>query len=248
MCGYLQFTWGDAMLTRLSAILVLAMSMDSIAQEIAIPEVTYPTLAGEASDVAGFVPKGWKLDHQQSGDLNGDGLADVMFVLIDDDPKNLVSDASFSENPVNTNPRILAVAFADKSGAYKLALQDHTLIPRIIEPMFEDPLQKDASVISNGSFKIAFYGFGGTIWQPQLQFRFQHNQFELIGFEDSRVERNSGTTVSTSLNYLTHKVEITTGSIENDVAKTVRKKLKSAPLLTLQKIGSGLDFNPLPEE
>ena len=236
------------MLTKLSAIFVLTLSSQSVAQEVVIPDVIYPTLVSEAPDVAGFVPKGWKLDHQQSGDLNGDGLSDLMFVLIDDDPKNFVSDASFSVNPVNTNPRILAVAFADKSKAYKLVLQNHTLIPRIIEPMFEDPLQKDASLISNGSFTIAFYGFGGTIWQPQLQFRYQHNKFELIGFEDSRVERNSGTTVSASVNYLTHKIEITTGSIENDISKTVTKKLKKAPLLTLEKIGSGLDFNPLYEQ
>jgi hypothetical protein len=221
------------------------LTSPAAAQEVAIPDVSYPKLVAEAADLQGFVPKGWKLDHQQVGDLNGDKLDDLMFVLIDDDAKNLVSDKSFSENPVNTNPRILAVAFSEKSRTYKLVLQNHTLIPRIVEPVFEDPFQKDDSVITNGTMKISLYAFGSAIWQPVLQFKYRNRQFELLGYEGTISDRFSGVTTGTSVNYLTGRVEITTGSIENDETKTVTKKLKMAPLLKLQDIGSGLEFEPL---
>ncbi len=230
-----------------TAICLLVMATPAVAQDVIIPEVTYPTLVAEASSAEGFVPKGWKLDHRQSGDLNGDGLDDLMLVLIDDDPRNLVSHESFSENPVNTNPRILAVAFAEKSKAYRLVLENHTLIPRIVEPVFEDPFQKDGSVVSNGTMKISLYAFGSAIWQPVLQFRYDHGAFELIGFEGNVSDRFSGVTTGTSVNYLTGQAEITTGSIENDATKKTTRKLKKAPLLKLQDIGSGLDFSPLPD-
>jgi hypothetical protein len=227
------------------AVFLIMLATPAAAQDVAIPEAVFPKLVAEAPNVQGFVPSGWKLDHQQVGDLNGDKLDDLMFVLIDDDPKNLVSDKSFSENPVNTNPRILAVAFAEKSKTYKLVLQNHTLIPRVVEPVFEDPFQKDGSVISNGTMKISLYTFGSSIWQPVLQFKYRNDAFELIGYEGNISDRFSGVTTGTSVNYLTGRVEITTGSIENDATKTVTKKLKKAPMLKLQDIGSGLDFEPL---
>jgi hypothetical protein len=228
----------------LHVLAAFAMGAAAQAQDVAIPEVAFPILVAEAAGVEGFVPAGWKIEHRQLGDLNGDGLSDLMFVLIDDDPKNLVSDASFSENPLNTNPRILAVALAQKSKSFKLVLQNHSLIPRIVEQVFEDPLQWDGSGISNGTMKVSLYGFGGSIWQPVLQFRYSRGHFELIGCERSSHDRFSGITTVTSANYLTGRVEVTTGSIENDVTKTVTKKMKKAQLPRLEDIGNGLDFEP----
>jgi len=228
----------------LPCLAVACLCGPAMAQDVAIPDVVYPTLAGEAAGVGGFVPAGWKVDLQQSGDLNGDGLSDLMFVLIDDDPKNLVSDPGFGDNPVNTNPRILGVALAQKGKTYKLSLQNHTLIPRIVEDVFEDPLQKDGTVISNGTMKISLYGFGSSIWQPVLQFRYAHGHFELIGCERSSHDRFSGITTNTSVNYLTGRIEVTTGSMENDVTKTDVKTLQKAPIPRLEDIGNGLDFEP----
>jgi hypothetical protein len=41
----------------------------------------HPRLPAEAKDVAGFVPAGWKLPESAEGDLNKDGLADVVGVI-----------------------------------------------------------------------------------------------------------------------------------------------------------------------
>ncbi len=231
---------------RALAFVLLAACGPAEAQEVAIPEVIYPKLVGKAPSAAGFVPKGWKLERQQSGDLNGDGRDDLLLVLRQDDPKNLISDASFSENPVNTNPRMLAVAFAGKSAnSYRLALQDHELIPRITEPVFDDVLQDEGTAIKQGSFTVALFAFSDTIRTPTYQFRYQHKRFELIGYEEFSSNRFSGKTVATSANYLSRKVEISLGPIENDTSTTSTKKLKPAPLLSIGDIGDGLQFTPL---
>lgn len=43
------------------------------------------------------------------------------------------------ENPLNTNPHILAVAFSQTDGDYRLVLSNHTLIPRRENPSMGDP-------------------------------------------------------------------------------------------------------------
>ena len=53
---------------RALAFVLLAACGPAVAQEVAIPEVIYPKLVGEAPSAAGFVPKGWKLERQQSGE------------------------------------------------------------------------------------------------------------------------------------------------------------------------------------
>ena len=82
-----------------------------------VPPVTYPALARHASTAEAFVPAGWRIESQKSGDLNGDGRSDVVLVLRDADPHNVV-DARERGGPQNydTNPRIIVVAFAAAAG------------------------------------------------------------------------------------------------------------------------------------
>ena len=227
------------------ALFILPATPSAFAQEENVPPVTFPKLAATAANAAGCVPKGWKLDHEQKGDLNADGLDDLMFVLMDDDAKNIVSIDSASSNPVNTNPYMLAVAFGGNArGDYQLALQNHELIPRPVETPFDELYTKDDTRIENGSFIVALYWFGGTIYVPKFRFRFQHEKFEMIGFDSVRHDRSSSVIIETSVNYSTGKAEIKTGTIENDIAKSTFRNLKSPRLLTLDEIGDGTQFEP----
>ena len=74
--------------------------------------------------------------------------------------------------------------------------------------------------------------------------RWQNGRFEMIGFDRSDTERNTGVTTGTSINYLTRKKQITTGSIENDKKKTVLKTISAQKLLTIEAIGDGFEFDP----
>ena len=232
-------------LTAAFALFILPPSLHAFAQEENVPPVAYPQLAATAASAAGFVPRGWKLNHEQKGDINADGVDDLMFVLLDDDPKNIITIETAPSNPVNTNPYILAVAFGDKaSGNYQLALQNHELIPRPVETPFDELYTKDDTKIENGSFTVALYWFGGTIYVPKFRFRFRHEKFKLIGFDSVSHDRSSSAIIETSVNYLSGKAEIKTGTIDSDVSESTFKKLKSPRVLTLDEIGDGTQFEP----
>src|ERR1700740_2772731 len=67
-----------ALLIQLAGIANPAIADDG---DLAIPSVTYPALARHASTAEGFVPAGWRLESEKSGDLNGDGRVDIVLVL-----------------------------------------------------------------------------------------------------------------------------------------------------------------------
>src|SRR5687768_1293608 len=70
----------------------------------------YPLLAPSGNDAKTFLPKGWRLLDSATGDLNGDGRADLAFVIETD---TIVSEARGSgdgELTMRSSPRILGIA------------------------------------------------------------------------------------------------------------------------------------------
>src|SRR5215207_2649197 len=93
------------------------------------PLVVFPTIPAQAPTQADLVPKGWTVEMESRGDLNGDRAADLMLVLHMTNPSNVITNDSFVASELDTNPRILVVAFAGKAtNKYSLALANHTLI------------------------------------------------------------------------------------------------------------------------
>jgi hypothetical protein len=225
----------------------------SWAQEAEIPPVQYPVLPAQSADANGFVPEGWLIDTRSEGDLNKDGLADLLLVLRDNDPTNVLKNDSFGPPELNTNPRMIAVAFAGGEGKpYSLVLQNHTLIPRHEQSTLDDAFDNTtAPTIARGAFSISlglFANAGGwDMSNATLTFRYQNGRFELIGFEESTVRRNTGAMTTTSANFSTGKVRLDTGNIENDKTRTVWKTLPRKALLSIDEVGNGLDYYPLPQ-
>ena len=93
------------------------------------------------------------------GDLNGDGKPDVVQVLKQTNPRNVLPNDAMGPNPFDTNPRILAVAFAAAAGGFDLTLENHTLIPRPEYPTMDDPLdpegvQPGGIEVKNGVLRV----------------------------------------------------------------------------------------------
>jgi len=222
----------------------------ALADDPAIPEVSYPEVPRQAPAAEGFVPAGWRIEQQVSGDLDGDGIADLVLVLRDADAKNILSNEDgLGESPFDSNPRILAVAFGGKPGArYTLALQNRTLIPRRVAPTIDDPLAEGGVSVERGNLrvKLGFFASAGS-WRmssTSYTFCYRDGRFELIGYDDDSTERNSGKTEGISLNYLTGRAKHTTGTIDSDSVKVSWETLPRRPLMTLEAVGDGLEFDP----
>ena len=81
---------------------------------------------------------------------------------------------------------------------------------------------------------------GGTTYT----FRWQDGGFKMIGFDRDSTMRNSGETEEVSINYLTGKKILKTGSIENDKQKVSESRIANKPLIDLTAIDDGLMFDP----
>ncbi len=233
-----------------AAAAALFVANASQADELVIPKVDYPTVAAHAAGPEGFTPKGWTLEKQVTGDLNADGKPDLVMVFREADPKNVIDNSNLGPDKLDTNPRILAVAFATAGGGYDLALQNHSLIPRDVAPNMDDYLSENGGVTAaRGLLKVALYQFSSagswSMGTTTYTFRWQHGQFEAIGYDNNSVQRNTGEMTDLSINYSTGMQVTKTGRIDSDKTKTGKAvKAPHAPVLTFDAIGDGLGFDP----
>lgn len=222
-----------------------AMAQD----ESGYPDVRYPGLQASGATVDAFVPKGWNIEQQSRGDLNKDGRDDAVLVLRMLDKTNVVKNDGLGPDEFDTNPRMLAVLFADATG-YRLAVEDHALIPRPDNPVMDDYLGGgDAVQVRRGGFSVTLHAWASAgSWSTSnttFTFRHQDGCFRLIGYDHGGLHRGSGETNSISINYSTRKAVLETGSMESDVPLTSKTvTMPRGPLPCLQDVGNGFEFDP----
>lgn len=196
----------------------------------------YPALPKTAARPADFIPSGWKIMGEAEGDLNGDKRKDFALVIRATQPKFITTHDGLGESPFDTNPRILAVLFWENDG-YKLALQSNSFIAMADFPTMSEPFQ--TVKIENGVLRLDFELFlsagGWGMSNQNYKFRFQNGKFVLIGADKTDTQRNSGEMESRSFNFVTRKVQITTGNISGKPKdKIVWKTLRSKELKTFE--------------
>lgn len=165
---------------------------------------------------------------------------------------------------LDTNPRILAVAFENPDGGYELVLQNHTLIPRAVaNTEFDYELgnnsngRKQAGLsFKRGALRIninenMYVGPSAGVYRTYT-FRFHNRRFELIGYDSTGVDVD-GDELVRSYDFLTGRETSARGhgcvGRLADIQKNCRFKtewldLPQSPLLTMEGIGSGLEFTP----
>ena len=241
--------------TRAASILfclILVVGYDNNAASLEIPDAHYPNLLKTGVDVTKFVPDGWEIEMQAKGDLNKDGIEDVVLVLRENNPENVIKNDDPGEQLFNTNPRILAVLFGKKDGGYNLIENNHTLIPRRTDPVILDYLTGvgDGGVsIQQGTLtvKMGIFSSAGSWGMSSISytFRWQNNKFELIGYDSTTTNRASAEIKSININYSTRKVKIVCGNFTSDSdGKVSWQKLSSNKIWTIDSIGDGLEFDP----
>ncbi len=234
---------------RLSVgIALLLPAPAATAQDFVIPPVSYPPLPAAAATAQDFVPKGWRIEARADGDLDGDSRADLAIVLRSGDPANFIRE-TMCEERFDTNPRILALLLAKPGGGYRLAVENHALIPRRENPCAVDPFADPGQIaIERGTLHIELermmsaggWDAGVTIFK----WRWRDEALRLVGFDYSNVKRNTGALTLVSINYLTGRAKISTGNIETDREKVRWTRLRSRRAPTLGEIDDGLMFDP----
>ena len=176
--------------------------------------VTFPEKSKEIKD---FVPKNWKIFENVNGDLNKDGIEDVVLIIEDTNPDNMKKNEILGPNLLNLNPRILILLFKNKNDEYVLAgKNDDGFIESESNedsPALMDPLEDKSIYIQNGTLKITFFYFmSAGSWSASnvtYTFRYQENRFQLIGLDYNTFMRNSGQATEYSLNLSTQKLKKT---------------------------------------
>ena len=212
-----------------------------------MPAVTYPVVAETGATAKDFIPAGWVLETEQRGDLNKDGRADLALVVRMNDPANVLTNEGMGDNPFDTNPRMLVAALAEADGRYRRVLANHTLIRRRDNPV-EDDIYKGMT-IAQGLLRISLTNFmnagGWGTWNGTYAFRYQGQEFVLVGYDRSFLHRGSGETIDISINYLTRQRKTVTGSIEDTKpGKPVWSREKPLAPITLESIPDGMMWHP----
>lgn len=219
---------------KLITIFTILKALTSFGQ---IEFILLPEMGTSLQDI---IPGEWTLLDAETGDLNKDGISDLVFAIQDTDPKNIELNDGLGTDSVDLNPRILGIYFGKKSGSYiqELISKDFIILRDL--PTMDEPFE-GISISKKGVLKINFklwYSAGSwSTSQHQYKFRFQDDAFVLIGYESDEVHRGSGETTNYRINFLKRKMKITRGNLSNDSPTSIeRRKFRLEKLKTLQSL------------
>ncbi len=206
-------------------------------------------LSDNGETLENIIPNNWKLLDSTSGDLNQDGVSDLVFAIQKTDRNNIELNDGLGTDTIDLNPRILAIYFGSKSGGFnKKLVSEHFIILRD-SPTMDEPFE-GFNINKKGILDINYrFWYSAGSWSMsnhKYRFRFQNNEFVLIGYDSNEAHRASGETTDYSINFLTKKMKITKGNFSNDEPESVEwKEFYLEKLLTIKSIKKPfeLEFN-----
>jgi hypothetical protein len=179
---------------------VLVLPTVGVAQEDRVT-IDQSQVPAEGSSPKDFVPRGWKIEKQVTGDLNGDALPDFVLKLVEDKP------AADKDGDATERQRALVIVLRNGNGRLVRAGVAGKLLQctrcggafyGVVESPANIKIQKGALIVDqdHGSRDVTktTYRFR---YDPETQI------FALIGFDFSDSDRLTGRVVSESTNYLT---------------------------------------------
>lgn len=171
-----------------------------------------------AKDVA---PKGWRIDYEPIGDLNKDGIADLVIMATPDSAEHIVNRTDGSV--YNNNQPVLAIYWGTADGRFNLYKEYPTVLS-----IFDDELMameglmmectNEISINDRGVLRIKNFSdqAGSIVLTMEELYRYQNGDFELIGKLDSTYDRDTQSFDEASYNYSTGKVKFTKSFMDDE--------------------------------
>ncbi len=200
----------------LSALLLLSLAAMAFAQDDAAT-IDKTQIPAQAKEPAQFAPRGWKVEEQKTGDLNGDSIPDYAIKLVEDKPEKT------SEGDPTERGRALVIALGTKDGLLQRAgVADKLLQCTRCGGAFYGFVEAPANVSIEKGVVVVEQDHGSRdLTDTTYRFRYDPatQRFVLIGFDLSDVDRLTANGVTESTNYLTG-IRITTRGKGNRDTKT----------------------------
>lgn len=188
---------------------------------------TLSTTGTSANDI---VPKDWKHTQSAYGDLNKDGIKDLVILSYPNDKSKII--LCDNDREVDTNEPVIAIYIGQQDGTYKLWRECNNIIPADSEYMFIE--SHGIEIKSNGVLWVSwqdFYSMGSSdITKYKRLYRFQNGDFYLIGREDKSLSRMTLDETTVSVNYMTNKMYTHILRYEGPNPKDTTEDIPATPL------------------
>lgn len=173
----------------------------------------------------------------QLGDLNNDGVQDMVICATPRNPENMmVRDDGYE---YNFNKPVLAIYFGQDGENYSLFKEYPNTIPGAEDEFAFVTVEPE--ITEEGVLNLGlewFYSAGSSaVDQNSYLYRYQDGDFYLIGSETQSYSRMSGEAENVSSNYLTKKQLTTTFSMMDDNVKPT-ETWSDLPDEPLEKLGA----------
>lgn len=174
------------------------------------------------------------------GDFNKDGINDLAVIALPKDPTHMrTRDDGYV---YNFNKRVLAIYFGGQDGKLKRFKEYNNTIPGDDEENEDCSHEIDMSVNAKGVIRISVGMFcsagGADVPKTEYVYRYQNNDFFLIGKDYGSFSRYSGEAEKVSENYLTHKKQTITYNMLDEGDE--KEKWTTLPSKPLEKLGAKL--------
>lgn len=193
-------------------------------------------LKPQGVSVEDIVPSGW-LHQEAQGDVNKDGIPDLVIVATPDDVENTITR---SDGYVyNFNQPVLAIYFGTAQGQF----HQWKAYDNVIPADESEDCHHDVSleVTDRGVIRISIQlfcsaGSYGTS-NDTYAYRYQNGDFFLIGMDREEMLRTTGTSTLVSENYLTWKRQTKVSNAFDESVPATEKWTKIARK-PLEKLGA----------
>ena len=191
--------------------------------------------------ISDIIPINWKILDLEKGDLNQDGITDLVFAIQNTDKENIKLNDGLGTDTVDLNQRILGIYFGTKLGLYKQQLISENFIILRDSPTMEEPFE-GFKIGEKGFLEINFrFWYSAGSWSMsnhKYKFQFKKDDFVLVGYDSNESNRASGETTDYSVNFLRKKIKVMKGNFSSDKTETVvRKRFILKTPFTIKSIG-----------